>query len=191
MKLVKICKEESYFTICSESYKPLKKAPIWNLPSPFMNEIIISNLETKLASIDTKVLEHRRYLRYSHEKRCAIACHDLHNRHYGVHPRGRKGRSIIFLEPFVQEKAKKIDLEIYRKPKDTKRVITNPSSHAHHHKAASFNRMIHRTLHPPFASESMMKDWMDTPTISSLISKCSPSWLWINSPDGKQLWNST
>lgn len=116
MKLVRSCTEESYFTISIESYKSLKKAPIWYPLSPFMNEIFISNLETKLASIDLMPRFWKTYV----DDICTILMendvdktldllnrlHRLAQKQYRAHPGDGKGKSIIFLEHVFRRKQK-------------------------------------------------------------------------------------
>lgn len=52
MKLVKTCMEENYLIFKGQYYKQLKGALRRNHLFPFVNEIFVANLETKLASTD-------------------------------------------------------------------------------------------------------------------------------------------
>lgn len=106
-------------------------------------------METRLASAGLMPRFGKRYV----DDLCATirktkvenALH-LPNRLYppiSTHSGGEKGRSIAFLEPTVEVKQKKLDLEIFRKLTIAKQVILSTLSHPHQHKVASFNHLIY------------------------------------------------
>lgn len=64
---------------------------------------------------------------------------------------------LTFLNQFLRKKQRKFDLEIYRKPTDTKRIIPSTSHHTHQLKVSCFKHIIYLILTFAISSDGVMK----------------------------------
>lgn len=164
MKLTKLCMEENYFMFRGNYFKQLKGAPMGNPLSPFISEVFMAKLERDLTS---KGLMPRFWRRYVDDVFAIINKDELETRMdilNGLHENiqftveTEKGGQLPFLDILVIRKQRNLELQIYRKPTDTNRVIPNTSNHAYQHKMASFNHMVHRMLTLPISQEGLQKE---------------------------------
>lgn len=164
IKLTKLCMEENFFTFRGKYFKQLKGAPMGNPLSPFISEVFMTKLESDLAS---QSLMPRFWKRYVDDIFAVIKKENLQttvDNLNGLHGNikftvetEKEGR-LPFLDILLIRRQGNLELEIYRKPTDTYRVIPNTSNHAYQHKMASFNHMIHRMLTLPISQEGLQKE---------------------------------
>lgn len=164
VKLTKLCMEENYFTFRGDYYKQLKGAPMGNPLSPFISEMFMAKLESELVA---KKLMPRFWRRYVDDIFAITRRQDLESTLKvlnGLHKNIEftfeieKEGKLSFLDILLTRKQNALELEIYRKPTDTSRVIPSTSNHSYQHKMASFNHMIHRMLTLPISQEGLEKE---------------------------------
>lgn len=164
LRLTKLCMEENYFTFRGEFYKQLKGAPMGNRLSPFISEIFMAKLESDLIS---KGLLPRFWARYVDDVFAIVKTKDLDSTlttlnglhidisfTYEVEKEGR----LPFLDILLLRKQRTLEIEIYRKPTNTNRIIPRTSQHSYPHKMAAFNHMIHRMLTLPISPDGQKKE---------------------------------
>lgn len=164
LKLVRLCMEENYFTFRGECYKQLEGAPMGNPLSPFISEIFMANLESDLASRNLIPRVWKRYvddvfaiIKETDLKSILSALNNLHGNIQFTCEVEKQGK-LPFLDLLLTRTGGTLELEIYRKPTDTCRVIPNTSNHTHQHKMAAFNHMIHRMLNLPISQDGVKKE---------------------------------
>ena len=69
-----------------------------------------------------------------------------------------KESKLPFLDVFIRKETEQVNFEIYRKPANTDRVISNTSNHSSQHKMAAFHHMIHRMKSLPFSKYGKRKE---------------------------------
>ncbi|XP_053691137.1 uncharacterized protein LOC128739666 [Sabethes cyaneus] len=141
LKLTRLCMEENYFTFRDSYYKQLKGAPMGNPLSPFLCDDIFSiikkgELETILAAMNGT----HRNIHFTYEL--------------------EKDGKLPFLDIIIirQIESTETEIEIYRKPTNTKRVIPSSSNHSHQHKMAAFHHMTHRMETLPLSELGKQKE---------------------------------
>lgn len=113
----------------------------------------MANLGTKLPLTDLIPAFGKKYVDHIIKKNDLEEKSDLLNRlppNIEFTMKMKRDLQLPFLDLQMRKKQKKLDLEILRKPTDTRLVSTCISNRAQQHKATSFNHMIHRILTLPF-----------------------------------------
>lgn len=164
MKLTRLCMEENFFIFREKFYKQTKGAPMGNPLSPFISEVFMAKLERDLCFKGQMPRFWKRYvddifaiIKKKDRETIMDIINGLHNNIQFTVETEERGQ-LPFLDILVKRGQENWDLQIYRKPTDTIRVIPNTSNHSYQHKMASFNHKIHRMLTLPISQEGVEKE---------------------------------
>lgn len=165
LRLARLCMDENYFQFRGQFYKQTKGAPMGNPLSPFLCELFMANLETKLKEQGLLPEKWWRYVDdiFSVIKREALSkvlevINNVHKDIRFTHEEEKEGK-LPFLDLLVKrEDSSSFEFEIYRKPTNTMRVIPYSSNHSFQHKMAAFHHMVHRMQTLPLSDDGKNKE---------------------------------
>ena len=163
--LTKLCVSNCFFTYKGEVYSQTSGLAMGSSLSPFLAELFMSVLEEDLSK---RQFFPRLWFRYVDDIFCIIKkshirifLRQLNEYHPSIKftfEEEQNGK-LPFLDVMVIRNSEDtIELDIYRKPTNTERFITQNSMHPEQHKMAAFNSMIHRLVTLPLNEERYKKE---------------------------------
>jgi hypothetical protein len=160
VELAKLCMQENFFQFNGHFYKQNFGTSMGNALSPFMANLFMADLETRLSKL--KIFP-RVWLRYVDDIFCIAKRNTIdrllvimNRRHATIkftHEIEEDG-ALCFLDTKIKRKLDgSLEFEIFRKPTSTTRYITSDSQHSSQHKAAAFNSMLNRICTYPISDD--------------------------------------
>jgi Reverse transcriptase (RNA-dependent DNA polymerase) len=174
VELAKMCMQDNYFQFDGRFYQQTFGTSMGNALSPFLANIFMADLESRLSKL--KIFP-KIWIRYVDDIFCVMKKNTIermlvimnrrHNTIKFTHEVEENG-TLSFLDTKITRIDKKLNFNIYRKPMATSRFIPIDSHHSIQHKSAAFNSMIHRLINTPLSTKDAMTELNEIRAIAKI-----------------------
>lgn len=175
INLTTVCMQENWFQFNGKFYKQNFGCSMGSPLSPFLADLFMSHLETKL-KIDG--ILPRVWLRYVDDVWAIIKKHHLRTLLNSLNNTGfptikftheeEKEGKLNFLDISITKSNDTFKFDIFRKPTNTSRYITSNSYHSFKHKCAAFHCMVHRAVNIPMDEETFANEILRIKNIANI-----------------------
>lgn len=163
-KVAELCMGHNYFQFRNKFYRQTDGTSMGNSLSPFIANIYMAKFEMNLSK---NAIFPRFWIRYVDDIFAVVkkgkmeeTLNFLNNQNPKIQftCETEKNNTLPFLDIEITRKEDLLDFNIYRKPTNTLRYITNESYHNYNQKSAAFNSMIFRLCNFPLSPENYNKE---------------------------------